>query len=172
MLYVVGTSHHYQFGAGARFGDRRCTEEDEAAFASLLREIATSLGIAGLAEELNRQALEEVGKQVSVAERIASALRIQHFFCEPDRSERVALGIKDENQIRMSAFPNFLPEDEVQELIAEHWQKREQEWLRRMEGLKEAKVLLVCGADHVSTFIPLASQQGHQCEVIHANWEA
>jgi hypothetical protein len=172
MLYVVGTSHHYQFGAGARFGDQVCTPDDEHAFAILLRHSAVALDVAAMAEELNRQALEEVGQTLSVAERVASDLGLPHLFCEPDRKERAVLGIKDENQIRISAFPKTLQENVVQTLLAEHWTRREREWLKRLSSLGAVNTLLVCGSDHVPTFVPLAAQNGYECQVIHANWEA
>ena len=172
MLYIVGTGHHYQFGTGARFGQDCCTEPDERAFAQMLRDLIATVGGEVLAEELNQQALEEVGKTISVMQRIATEASAPHIFCEPDRAERVKLGIKDENEIRISAFPRSLDEALVQSLAADSWRRREQEWLLRLDAVKSKNVILVCGANHIATFVPLAQEQGFDCKVMHVNWEA
>jgi len=172
MLYIVGTGHHYQFGAGARFGQDHCTESDESEFAQMLRDLFTSAAADVLAEELNQQALEEVGRGKSVMQLIAAELSASHMFCEPDRAERVNLGIRVENEIRISAFPKTVDEEVVQTLSAESWRRREQEWLRRLDAVKSKNVIFVCGADHIATFVPLAQEQGFKCNVVHYHWEA
>lgn len=171
LLLVVGTGHHYQFGAGVHFGDDCCTEECEVAFTKMLRELTVAHGIRLLAEELNQQALEEVDKNTSVVQAIAAELSIPHLFCDPDRQERYDLGIKTENDIRISAFPKTLPEDVVQTLCAESWRRRELEWLRRLDAVKSKVVLFVCGANHVPTFVPMALAQGIAIKVAHTAWE-
>lgn len=172
MLYIIGTSHHYQFGAGVRFGRSYCTEADQSALAEMLRDLAVSFSAEVLAEELNQRALTEVEKTASVMQSVAAELAIPHLFCEPDRAERVNLGIRDENEIRISAFPDKLDEAVVQRLVVESWRRREKEWLRRLVVAKTKNVVFVCGADHIETFVPLAQEQGFECKVLHANWEA
>jgi len=172
MLLVIGTGHHYQLGAGVRFGDDYCTEEDAMAFANLLRELTVTHGVHVLAEELNQQALEEVDKNTSVVQMVAAEQAMPHLFCEPDRQERHQLGIRTENDIRISAFPKTLTEDVVQALSTESWRHREMEWLRRLDAVKSEVVLFVCGANHIPTFVPLAQEQGFAITVVHAAWEA
>lgn len=172
MLHIIGTGHHYQFGSSVRFGNYRCSAEDQNAFARLLRDLATSCVADVLAEELNPQALEEVGKTTSVMQLVAAELAIPHLFCEPDRTERAKLGIRDENEIRVSSFPNDLHESVVQSLLAESWRRREQEWLRRLVGARSKNVVFVCGSEHISTFVAFAQQQGVQCKVVDDSWEA
>ena len=172
MLNIVGTSHHYQFGAGTSFGDDYCTEENQSAFVDMLRILAVTLEAKILAEELNQQALEEVGKNTSVLQLVAKGLAIQHMFCDPDRGERVKLGIKSENEIRITAFPKRLSEAVVKKLEAESIKRREQEWLRRLVEAKSKNILFICGANHISTFVQLALGAGFKCRVAHANWIA
>jgi len=171
MLYVIGTGHHYQFGTGVRFGEGHCTEADQTAFAEMLRNLTTKLAIQVLAEELNGQALEEVGKTTSVLQLVAAERAVPHLFCEPDRRERGPLGIRGENEIRISSFPNRLDEEAVQTLVAESWRRRELEWLRRLDAVRSKNVLFVCGARHISTFVQLALDKGFGCTVVHAAWE-
>jgi hypothetical protein len=171
MLHIAGTSHHYQFGAGVRFGPDHCTEADERAFVELLHNLAHSCAAEVFAEELNQQALAEVGKTSSVMQLVAATLKLPHLFCEPDRAERTALKIMDENEIRFSVFPKRLDEAVVQARAAESWRRREQEWLQRLVIAKSKNVVFVCGANHISTFVPLAQAEGFECKVVHAHWQ-
>jgi hypothetical protein len=170
-LFIIGTSHHLQFGAGVSFGGHSCTVEDEAAFSNALRVLADSRGTDAVAEELNDQALREVQRLASVPQLIATELQVPHMFCEPNRAERRGLGIRDENTIRLSVFPKTLDESTVGRLVAESWALREREWLRRLTQLKATRIMLICGADHVKTFVPLARAEGFEVEVVHENWE-
>jgi hypothetical protein len=172
MLYIIGTSHHYQFGAGVRFGQDECTVADQSAFTEMLYDVIASFGGEVLAEEANQQAIEEVGKKTSVVQQVATQKAVPRMFCEPDRAERVTLGIRNENQIRIAAYPGELEEAEVQKQVADSWRLREQEWLRRLEDVKSKIVVFVCGANHVLTFVPLAEEQGFVCKVVHADWQA
>lgn len=172
MLFIVGTGHHFQFGAGVSFGHDHCTEANQSSFAEMLRNLTMACRADILAEELNQQALAEMGRTASVVQLVATELAIPHLFCEPDRAERIVLGIMDENEIRISAFPKSVEEATVQTLVAESWRRREEEWLRRLIELKSKNIVFVCGACHVSTFVSLAMEQGFECQVAHANWKA
>ena len=170
-LHLIGTGHHLQFGAGARFGGYACSAEDEKAFATFLAEAAQRSSAIAIAEELNRQALIEVGCQTSVAERVSSALGIAHLFCEPDRSERAALGIMDENDVRASLVFKKFNEEQVQAKISDHVRLREEEWLRRVAELGTGPILFVCGANHVDTFTALLDLHGLQVTIVCRDWE-
>jgi hypothetical protein len=136
----------------------------------MLRDLSVSCSAEAIAEELNEQALQEVGSDASVPQLLARELNIPHLFCDPDRTERLALGIRDENSIRISAFPKDLDEESVRILIDESWKRREEEWIRRLRGLAVSRLVFVCGADHISTFAPLATEHGFQVSVAHRDW--
>lgn len=149
-----------------------CSSEDHAAFAQVLKELALSFDVGAIAEELNQQALEEVGSQVSVPQLVAAELQLPHLFCEPNRAERASMGIRAENEIRLSRFPDTLDEPTIKRLVAESWRLREDEWLRRLRELTADRVLFVCGADHIATFVPLARNGGVLVNVAHEDWQA
>lgn len=172
LLLIVGTGHHYQFGVLTRYGKYECAAEDHAAFAQMLRELAKSHTVDSIAEELNEEAMSEVGSAASVPQLVARELGLHHLFCEPDRTERQQLGIMDENSIRVSTFPKMLDEATVQRLAADSWQRREKEWLRRLSQLSGSRIFFVCGANHVVTFVPLALEHSFQVTVVHGDWEA
>lgn len=171
-LHIVATSHHYQLGAGFSFGGFKCTVEDQISFENMLRMLVATESVDALAEETNRQALQEAGTAQSVIEILASELGLRHAFCEPDRLERTALGIYEENSIRLSVFPRKIEESEVQRLVADSWRLREEEWLRRLEKICASSILFVCGSSHVHSFVPRAEKHGFQINVAYANWEA
>ena len=170
-VHIVGTGHHYQLGAGFAFGGFQCTTEDQAAFLSMLRELVQREFLGAVAEELNQQALQEAGGSRSVPQALAAELGLPHLFCEPDRTERTQLGIRDENSIRISAFPKTLDATIVQRLAAESWRLWEEEWLKRLVRLNSSRTLFVCGANHVGPFVARATDHGFQVVVSHANWE-
>ena len=172
LLYVVGTSHHYQFGAGIRFGEYTCSTDDQVAFSQMLRSLAVSKSVEVIAEELNEQALQEVGSKISIPKLLAQELRLQHIFCEPNRVERTNMGIFDENEIRISVFPNTLDEVAVQKLVKESWERREEEWIHRLSGIVASRLIFVCGSNHIVTFVPLVAERGFQPIVVHENWVA
>lgn len=171
-VYVVGTGHHYQFGAGVTFGGYACSTEDARRFEAFLLDASRRYGIATIAEELSREALQEVGGTSSVPENVAKLLSIRHCFCDPDRSERVALGIEEENAIRASGFmENARPED-IEARVLDSIRRRESEWLNRLSRLDSNGTLFVCGSDHVAAVVSLLSDVGYRVTLLHQNWDA
>jgi hypothetical protein len=144
VLHVIGVGHHYQFGAGTRFGSEICSVEAEKAFIQMLRNAVLTTSADAIAEELSEQALSEVGKSTSVIKVLADSLDLPHLYCDPDRAQRCLLNIRDENEIRLSDFPNQLDEIIVQKLMAESWFRREREWLRRLSQIEASRIIFVC----------------------------
>ncbi|MBK1888448.1 hypothetical protein Undi14_00275 [Undibacterium sp. 14-3-2] len=172
-LHIVGTGHHYQFGAGMKFGAYECTLEDQAVFLAMLRSLAESVKADAIAEELSEQSLSEVGATASVPQLLARGLGLVHLFCDPNRDERRTLGIFDDNAIRLSGFPSKKPDEtEIQRRIDESCRFREEEWLRRLQALPSSQILFVCGANHVNTFQLLAIDAGFKVSVAYADWKA
>ena len=83
---------------------------------------------------------------------------------------RAALGIRQENQIRISAFPKKLAEVEVQRLLAESLCARERYWLAELIAFNTWPVLYICGADHSLSFIELLQKSGVANVLIAQDW--
>ena len=171
-IILIGTRHTYQYGVGAKWGKVPCTEAEEQAFREFVRSVVVKSGARGIGEELNREALAEVGKSVSVLQSVASELRLPHLFCEPSRAERAQLGVEQENDIRIGVFLSDGEESEVQERLRVQFRKREQDWLRRLLAFDHCPVLYVCGANHVPSFSELLREAGIACEVVDSDWAA
>ena len=172
-LVLIGTSHTYQYGAGNAWSSKApCTPEDEQVFRKMLTDVAVKHRVGCIAEEMNEDGLAEAEKSASVPQIIAGILGLPHIFCELNRQERVALGIEQENDIRISAFLNGKSEGDVEAALKEQFHRRESVWLERVEALGTWPVLFICGANHVPSFTALLQQSGVECEVLYADWQA
>lgn len=156
MIIIVGTSHTIQIA----------TPELKPFLERLCREFK----VCAVAEEMSEEALGEKNCAASIPMQVAHALRLSHRFCDPNRTERASLGICQENDIRISAFPSTLPESEVATRLAESHAKRERYWLEQLRGLNLWPVLFVCGADHVASFCQLLKQEGIAAHVAAEDW--
>ena len=173
-VHIIGTGHHYQFGAGATFGSSSCSHDDAIAFQSFLVLSARAVNAMAICEELSREALKEVGAKVSVPETVAANLGLPHLLCDPDRAERRTLGIMDDNQVRAEAlFETPKPtEAEIQVRISQHYQRREAEWHGRIIGSENTPILFICGSNHVDSFSALLQAKGVQVNVLCQDWTA
>lgn len=163
-VLVLGTDHRYQ---------RRSpefTEQQHEHFAQYISSIAKANYVTALAEENNRQALAESGITQSTVETIAHQLGLTHRYCDPDMKMRAALGIRQESTIRISAFPEKLPEVEVQRLLSESLRARENYWLSELMAFNTWPVLYICGADHSLPFIELLQKNSIANVLVAQDW--
>src|SRR2546426_7823847 len=123
MVIVVGTSHPVQMAT-----DDLNAEAGEELMA-FLENLCLKREIRAVAEEMSAEALAESGCLDSIPMRLARSLRVEHRFCDPDRSERGRLGIRQENDIRTKAFLSGWSESEISSRILAEHAKREQYWL-------------------------------------------
>lgn len=165
-VFVLGTDHRFQ---------RRSTEFIEAqhqAFAAFVLATAKQAGVAGLAEENSVAALAEADIAQSTIELIAHELGLRHRHCDPDMKMRAKLGMLQENQIRISAFPEKLAEAEVQRRLGESMRAREAYWLSDLIEFNTWPVLFVCGAAHSLPFLDLLKGRGINAVLVAEDWGA
>jgi hypothetical protein len=172
-LILIGTRHTYQYGAGNAWNSEApCTPKNEQVFRTMLTDVAAKHRVGCIAEEMNEDGLAEAERSASVPQIIADILGLPHIFCELNRRERVILGVKQENDICISAFLNGKSEEDVEAALKEQFHIRESVWLDRVEALDTWPVLFICGANHVPSFTALLQESGVECEVLYANWQA
>ena len=124
-IFIVGTGHQaYQTRP-------RCGPQDGAdAFKRHIQQMTRMHGCKTIAEEMS---VEAMGGCDTVGAEVAKEDNLIHILCDPTCSERKALGIsKDNTQVDID--------------------KRENEWLKRLERSSEYTVLFLCGANHVYSF--------------------
>lgn len=165
-VLVLGTDHRFQ---------RRSPDFSEAQhqrFAAYVSAAASSHGVVALAEENNIEALAEAGISRSTVEALAHELGLKHRYCDPDMKLRAKLGLLQENQIRISAFPIRLSEAEVQRRLCESLRAREAYWLSQLVEFDSWPVLFVCGADHSLPFLSLLQASAYDAELLAQDWGA
>lgn len=158
MVIVVGTSHTIQ--------------TTEPALHPFLENLCQNFNVRAITEEMSEEALAENNRAASIPMHLANALQIPHQFCDPDRTRRAALDIRQENEIRLEAFlsNSALSEAEIAARVADSHAKRERYWLDQLRDLNIWPVLFVCGADHVASFCHLIKQQGIAVHVAAEDW--
>lgn len=164
MVLVLGTDHRFQ---------RRSpefTEPQHQQFAAYVSTTVKVNGVAALAEENNLQALAEADVTESTVEVIAHELGLKHRYCDPDMKTRAELGIRQENQIRISAFPERLAEEEVQRRLEESMRDRERYWLSELREFNAWPVLFICGADHSLPFLNLLRMNKLDAVLVAQDW--
>jgi hypothetical protein len=165
-VLVLGTDHRFQ-RRSAEF-----TEAQHQAFAAFVLATAKQAGVAGLAEENNVAALAEAGATQSTIELMANELGLRHRYCDPNMKTRAKLDMLQENEIRISAFPEKLIEAEVQRLLTESMRVRESYWLSKLIEFNTWPVLFVCGADHSLPFLDLLNGRGINAALVAEDWGA
>jgi hypothetical protein len=122
------------------FSDEAKRFSDEAERKSAERETAL--------DEQSDQAMWETAlaqcNRETVLQQLGRTNGIEHRFCDPDASERKALGIDV---------------DPRKETDADR-RRREQVWLSRIADCKRKRVLFVCGDDHYDAFAQLLVTNG------------
>lgn len=159
-VVLVGTCHTYQLP------DNSAASE----FDKLLRELCVAGGVKAIAEEMNTEALAESNAHHSTGELVARALDILHRYCDPNRDQRQALGIMQENPIKATAHIRGWDRRRIrQEILASHL-AREQYWLQQIRELDRWPLLFVCGANHVGSFKKLLSTNDIRVRVGRRDW--
>ena len=144
-------------------------------FASFLIAQAKSLGVDLIAEEMSLAALEMAKVKQSTVQVVAQSLHIPHLFCDPNESEREALGIPSYEELKKLRKIEHVFGAEEQLLLADekgYWPVREREWLTRLGKTRHNKVLFVHGPDHSSALAQLLEANNYEVQVLFQRWDA
>jgi hypothetical protein len=163
-VLIIGTDHGFQRR------DQKFTESQHRQFGNYVVNTARGHCVAGLAEEYGLENLAEDEITETTIQTIARELALKHRFCDPDMKTRAQLGIRQENQIRISEFPNKLTEVEVQRRFEESLRARERYWLSELLEFNTWPALFICGADHSLPFLVLLRTNNHEAVLIARDW--
>ena len=137
-VVLVGTLHSKQ-------RDKKTTN-----FSDYIKETIKKHDIDGLAEEIDIHN--------SVVFDISRELNIEYKIIEPNEEERIALGIDSLNQVEFSIIMLFDDAEsneaktECEKRKQQTYRQREQEWLKRIKTMQCERILVVCGAGHITPF--------------------
>jgi hypothetical protein len=153
MLHILGVAHRAQ----SRKLDSQPTEAQEE-FASAIRAIIEDFHPSFIAEEDNEQFLAE-RSEISVSKQIADDKAIEHRFCDPNTKERCAIGYKNFMSIALDLWmvePDLSNDQLTCKAraieIALYFPVREQFWLNRLQGCRDANAIFACGDIHIESF--------------------
>ena len=171
-VYIIGTLHSYQFGAGYSFGDLFCTEDDELSFQSTILAACKRYCIAAIAEEMSITALQEQSVSVSVPKKVSDILGMgdNHLYCDPTREQQECLGIRDENTVKAYGMMTGKSGSEISEDQIVERLKREPIWREKLLRSHNWPVLFICGHWHVPTFSEEMRKAGRSVKVLYKNW--
>ena len=168
LVYLIGVNHAVQFKSAIAqmFSESERVRQKREAFRTHVAEMIDKFDIEILAEEFSQEAKRQSDEREAeafrervtaelgtapeplnyetVLEQFSKAKGIEHRFCDPDSSERKALGIEVDPRKETEA----------------DWRKREQVWLSRIGDCKHSRVLFVCGDNHYDAFAQLLESDG------------
>lgn len=161
---MIGTKHDYQLV-------RRGSDEPGAEqFRAVLTAVATEKGVRAIAEEMSPEGLALRKADDSVCRQVAHTLRIPHRYCDPSSHEREALGIAEDDDIRMSGFFSGRDQQAIENDVSASYALREGRWLKYLLDLDAWPLLFVCGANHAGSFSKRSQVEGIDAHVLFANW--
>ena len=120
--------------------------------------------ITNIVKEKKIGAIAEEIDQDSIAMKVSKEFSLNYLAIEPTPSERENLGIPSLSQIENSIFMDFDDNEssEAQEELRirknNSYRNRENEWLRRINKIKETSILIICGEAHFEPFRELLSK--------------
>lgn len=161
MIHIIGTRHSLQFWTNAKRNGKSldATKEDVEKFENYLADAAQSLKANMIAEEASDKGVADYGDGAcSVAKSVATKLRMQHLFCDPDVEQRRELGLKvgEELVVHSQAVSRETGQDwEVirHAEIKSQFPIREAFWSAQLQRYEPNKrtIIFVCGACHAKT---------------------
>jgi AbiU2 len=166
MIYIIGIHHEIQYWDGS-----------DSPFLISLRNWCSMLNLSIIAEELNEEAIarqETFRKQslVSVAQKAASILNLEHRFCDPNTSQRADLKILTKSEVRKNLGLRVGQDEDLveKEEMRLYWPLREKFWLNRIRDKSEEGILFICGVSHVTRFLSLLEANGMKSVILHKDW--
>ena len=166
-LYIIGTHHKHQFGSCTAFDP---AEQASDAFTTYLKLRCQSLGIQALAEEMCSDAREKWNIRQTVPQLVACELGITHADCDLNEKERAALQIQNEGYVKMNGLMHEHSDETVKRNIKIESDKKEIEWIHRLDALARDPVLFVCGYDHSRSVAEKTKQCGWDTVIVIEEW--
>ena len=166
LVLLVGVNHAHQYV--------NHPESATAKFSCYLEKICRARSVDLIAEEMNEDALQ-VNRTDSTARRLSCKLGTAHVLCDPNESERQALGIPSYEQLKQKhGFGKYLVDEQIktiEQAEQSFWPIREAEWLRRLGRFESVNCLFILGSNHASSLSRLLAKQTIRNELLCTRWE-
>jgi hypothetical protein len=160
--WIIGTSHDYQRARSD------CDGSGSGEFRTALTAIATQKGVRAIAEEMSHEGLH--GAADSVCRQVSHVLGIAHRYCDPSSQERRALGIAEDDTIRMAGNLSGRDQRAIEDDVRASFARREGRWFDCVMELDTWPLLFVCGVNHAEPFRQRLQAFGIEARVLFENW--
>lgn len=160
MIYILGVAHRAQ----ARKPESQKTAAQDY-FESRLRSTIREVRPVFVGEEDNEEFLADRG-EISISKHVAREFGIEHRFCEPNNSERSAIGSKNYQAISRDVWmaQNLMGDElglKARAIeIAVYFPIRERFWLQKLAGCHSDVIVFTCGDIHLKSFGALLEREG------------
>ena len=162
MIYILGVEH-FTVQLPNKINDATKVEK----FIEQVKSICKEKKINLIAEESSKDALSYQNIDSTHIGKIVSELGVEYMLCDPGINERNRIGVKQRDIIASELSIPFPPitqiqEDKINELAKEFDRKREKYWLDQIklrDIMNNKEILLICGFEHVDSFIELAKKE-------------
>jgi hypothetical protein len=91
------------------------------------------------------------------------------IYCR-DHQERKALGVVEDDVIRLDGFFAGRDAQDVENDVRASYALRERSWLEHLLGLDASPVLFVCGANHAESFRDRLCANGIEAHLLIRKW--
>lgn len=127
-----------------------------------------------VAEEYSEEA-EEDKKRRSIAKPIATAIGIEHRFCDATKAERKQIGYVGTQELHLTIpmhDPNWNISNEEAEAkawaicIGRYFAIREKFWLEKIRDVAHQDVVFVLGDGHIDSFAKLLADEGIRSKLV------
>jgi len=165
-ITIIGTNHEHQY---CRLGKNSLN------FVRLLKSVLTNSQFDLVAEELNKDSIDQENALGSVAKNVADELAIFHLFVDPGVIERKGLGIVGFKQIVKEVCGGSVVKPELREEVERRhkaeWDIREKVWIDKIEKSGRKTILFICGSDHVDRIINLCNSKNIKHSVVTSDFD-
>ena len=158
-IYLLGVSHDYQ---SKSFSD----------FVAFITAACKEYGIRSIGEEMNDDALTDVGVSISVPKSVANDLGLHHAYCDPGNKERTILEILGDQEIEIMQWRSGFSAEHMAKLKDDNHRKRELIWLERIKQHLIGPVLYICGVDHLDSFRAILQTDGYDCHMLEKTFSS
>ena len=170
MVYLIGIDHGIQHNL---YDDSR----DADAFRIYIKKLIKEKKIKIIAEESSQEYLKEKGITETIVQKVSKSFNIDFIFADPDRKERIKLGIKSRENIAKE-LGIYRPNEDYTEMEKSKInirsknpdKLREEEWFNRIKLFINKNILFICGSGHVENFCSLIKEKEVSCEILFKNF--
>ena len=163
-VYILGTNHRYQ--------GKDISEVETQAFLGVIQDTCSSFDIVAICEEFHEDFLKDYKTLIneSVPKEFARKKRFIHRYCDPNLSERCAIGADDLRLLENDLKTGEITAQKFYSKRDKSFSIREEYWMKELQKLNKWPALFICGAKHSERFQELLQNNNISSIIIEKDW--